>query len=544
MKPSSPRRLSSARSAASARRAGAALAAILERLEVRLEHGRQSSGGATATLGQRPCGTKLAASTVGAAAPASSSRRCRCAVPARAADRRRAPHWPARQQAGQHDAPARRGEIVQRRGEALQRSEQNVGEHEIERRARRAWLGAVDAVRAHELDQSPARLSRALARATRTALGVDVGRQHALPQRARGGDGEHARAGAEVENARPRATARRLADPVERQQAAARGAVMAGAEGERRFDLDADAVGATRARSCAPCTTKRPAATGSSPARLSPTQSFAATRAKAAPGRHRRRPRRLPVRARRGGRADRESGWRRSSDRGCYPQGSPPRPGRRSTPRTGRRRSSHLARWFRALQSRSGRRNVVWKSLHYCVVSTCAGCSQAARQNLHRPALNFYSPSFPQYLPDLFTALSTAAALFAATMTSHQSRETSIHERNAVTHAISIGLHPSGGSCRRSRHEHRAGANRARLQGAARHTRPQPRRPESRPAPRPGAVPRFRRRASGHEGARYGGRRRLLDRVDGARGGAERHGVWAEPARHERQDEGRRSRRG
>ena len=37
--------------------------------------------------------------------------------------------------------------------------------------------------------------------------------------------------------------AQRLAEPIERQQAAARGAVMAGAEGERRLDLDADAVG-------------------------------------------------------------------------------------------------------------------------------------------------------------------------------------------------------------------------------------------------------------------------------------------------------------
>ena len=36
--------------------------------------------------------------------------------------------------------------------------------------------------------------------------------------------------------------AERLAQPVERQQTAARGAVMAGAEGERRLDLDADPV--------------------------------------------------------------------------------------------------------------------------------------------------------------------------------------------------------------------------------------------------------------------------------------------------------------
>ena len=73
--------------------------------------------------------------------------------------------------------------------------------------------------------------------------GVVVGRDHAAAQRARGGDGEHARAGAEIENTRRRlAAAKRFAQPVQRQETAARGAVMAGAEGERRLDLDADAV--------------------------------------------------------------------------------------------------------------------------------------------------------------------------------------------------------------------------------------------------------------------------------------------------------------
>src|ERR1700728_255011 len=36
--------------------------------------------------------------------------------------------------------------------------------------------------------------------------------------------------------------AQHFADVIERQQAAARGAVMAGAESQRRFDLDADAI--------------------------------------------------------------------------------------------------------------------------------------------------------------------------------------------------------------------------------------------------------------------------------------------------------------
>jgi hypothetical protein len=71
-------------------------------------------------------------------------------------------------------------------------------------------------------------------------------------RKARGGDGENAAAGAEIENpraplpgARPgyaHRSAHRFAQPVEREQAAAGGAVMAGAERERRLDLDADAV--------------------------------------------------------------------------------------------------------------------------------------------------------------------------------------------------------------------------------------------------------------------------------------------------------------
>ena len=59
-------------------------------------------------------------------------------------------------------------------------------------------------------------------------------------QRLGGGNRQHAGAGAEVEHAlRPP----RLQHMVEQQQAAARGAVMAGAEGQRRLDLDAELVG-------------------------------------------------------------------------------------------------------------------------------------------------------------------------------------------------------------------------------------------------------------------------------------------------------------
>ena len=59
-------------------------------------------------------------------------------------------------------------------------------------------------------------------------------------QRLGGGDRQHAGAAADVEDA-SRAPAAKHA--VQHQQAAARRAVMAGAEGQRRLDLDCDVVG-------------------------------------------------------------------------------------------------------------------------------------------------------------------------------------------------------------------------------------------------------------------------------------------------------------
>ena len=59
-------------------------------------------------------------------------------------------------------------------------------------------------------------------------------------QRLGSGDRQHAGAGAEIEHA-PRPPG--FQHMIEQQQAAARGAVMAGAERQRRLDLDADLVG-------------------------------------------------------------------------------------------------------------------------------------------------------------------------------------------------------------------------------------------------------------------------------------------------------------
>ena len=85
--------------------------------------------------------------------------------------------------------------------------------------------------------------------------GIDVAEPDLAAQRLGGGDGEHARAAADVDDAlRPAA----LEQPVEMNEAAARGAVMAGAEGEPRLDLDADVVQANPRAIMAPMDEKAP----------------------------------------------------------------------------------------------------------------------------------------------------------------------------------------------------------------------------------------------------------------------------------------------
>ena len=76
-------------------------------------------------------------------------------------------------------------------------------------------------------------------RAIATASAIDIARQHRMPKGFRRRDREHAGAGADVQHS-PRTL--RLGNPIQCQQAAARRSVMAGAEGKRRLDLDADAV--------------------------------------------------------------------------------------------------------------------------------------------------------------------------------------------------------------------------------------------------------------------------------------------------------------
>ena len=121
----------------------------------------------------------------------------------------------------------------------LQRPQQDIGEDRDRRAPRSRSFASGDAVRFYHLDEAAGAVERGIGAGRAHRAAVDVGRQHGPPQGARGRDGEHARAGAEIEDAPSR---QRLAKPIEREQAAARGAVMAGAEGQRRFDLDADAI--------------------------------------------------------------------------------------------------------------------------------------------------------------------------------------------------------------------------------------------------------------------------------------------------------------
>ena len=100
---------------------------------------------------------------------------------------------------------------------------------------RRAQVG-----RMHHRDQRADAVQPRVGARIRDRARIDVGRQHRHAEQLRGGDRQHAGAGAEIEDVtRPLTAARQR---IQRQQAAAGGAVMAGAERGRGLDLDADAM--------------------------------------------------------------------------------------------------------------------------------------------------------------------------------------------------------------------------------------------------------------------------------------------------------------
>ena len=121
-------------------------------------------------------------------------------------------------------------------------------------------------------------LRRALLRAAATATGsmsqATTRRAQTFSRR----DRQHAGAGAEIEHA-PRAPP--LRQSIERQQAAARGAVVAGTESKRRLDFDADGVDRHPRAVMGAVHDKAAGAYGAKPARLCATQSVSASASKA-----------------------------------------------------------------------------------------------------------------------------------------------------------------------------------------------------------------------------------------------------------------------
>ena len=133
----------------------------------------------------------------------------------------------------------RRGEPAERHRQPQQRAEQDIGEDQIVRRAVRDGAG-VGAGGAHEGDRRAGAIEPRIGACGLDRDPVDVAGDDARAQNFRRRDRQHAGAGAEVEHAASPPPLRQI---IERQQTAARGAVVAGAEGERRLDLDADVVG-------------------------------------------------------------------------------------------------------------------------------------------------------------------------------------------------------------------------------------------------------------------------------------------------------------
>src|SRR5262245_53073912 len=95
----------------------------------------------------------------------------------------------------------------------------------------------------HEDDERGCSVEACVLACGRNRHDIDIARQNGPALRARSCDRQHAGAGADVEDrTNPAPWLLSLGEAIECQEAAARGAVMAGAEGKCGFDLDADAI--------------------------------------------------------------------------------------------------------------------------------------------------------------------------------------------------------------------------------------------------------------------------------------------------------------
>ena len=127
---------------------------------------------------------------------------------------------------------------AQRPRQPFQWDQHDVAEDEIEWRAV-ADSAIGDAVREDRFDRGSGTVEAGVVARDAHAGAVDVAREHTAVARPRCRDGEHAGAGADIENGTRAAP---LEQSVEREEAAARRRVVAGTESECCFDLDRDAA--------------------------------------------------------------------------------------------------------------------------------------------------------------------------------------------------------------------------------------------------------------------------------------------------------------
>ena len=157
----------------------------------------------------------------------------------------------------------------QRRRQQAQRLGEDVGEHDVVGRAL-AHEQVLDAARQQRLAMGGDAVEARVGAGDVDCDRVEVAEPDLAPEDFRRGDGEHAGAAADVEDvARPPA----LQQAIEMQQAAARRAVMAGAEGEAGLDLDSDVVGLERGAVVRAMDEEAPGPTGARPASELATQS-------------------------------------------------------------------------------------------------------------------------------------------------------------------------------------------------------------------------------------------------------------------------------
>ena len=145
----------------------------------------------------------------------------------------------------EHDPSIGRGERRDRCCEPFERIEQNICKDDgVGRAFAQSPLGGAGGM--HDPNILGDAIDARIGARRRYRARIDIACDHRPPQRLGGSDGQHARTGADVEHGAPGAAraAVPLRDAIEREQATAGTAVMAGAEGEPRLDLNSNTVDA------------------------------------------------------------------------------------------------------------------------------------------------------------------------------------------------------------------------------------------------------------------------------------------------------------